>query len=94
MTVTVLNSQNLQDLCLQMYGDIKYVFVIALDNNISITETLEIGRQLNVPVVESPRTEIVDFYAQRGIKPASGATITEADLIPLSNECNFCKYFQ
>lgn len=55
MNYTAQYNQSLQDIALQEYGDISGVFILATDNNLSITDALVLGQVLQID-----ETKIID----------------------------------
>ena len=72
----VLERQSLIDIAIQCCGSAEAAYDIALLNNISITDELTAGRELNIPTAVN--ASVVSYYTQKGIKPATGIT-TEAE---------------
>lgn len=83
--VIVLNNQTIADITIQEKGNISAWFDIAIANDMSITQVVSIGQILNVDG-EPLDIEIVNFYSNRQIKPATGINITET---PSQNGINY-----
>lgn len=71
MKVTVLPRQNIADIAIQVYGDVRAAVDIAIANNISVTSDLEAGTELECPdIVYDPYLQ--DYARKNNIKPAAG----------------------
>lgn len=70
MKVAVLSNQTLTDIAIQVYGSVEGVLTLAKANNISITDSLQAGRWLEVPEVTYVK-RIAEFYKVRCICPAT-----------------------
>lgn len=69
MILTVNNRQTLSDIAIQVYGDIRAIAVILEANDLSATDELEPGLEINCPEV------VYDHYLQtyvskENIRPA------------------------
>ncbi len=69
--VTVLSNQSLFDIAIQYYGTIDGIFTICMANNITITDKLLPGQVLNIPEFKGNDSDIVDYYKEHDIKPAT-----------------------
>lgn len=80
MTFKVLNNQSLFDIAIQTLGSAEAAFDIALANNISITDDLEVGQTLQIPqaVTDYVRKQTVNYYKINDIKPATAIDSTMA----------------
>ena len=72
MKVTVLDRQSSFDIAVQALGSTEAAFSLALLNNLSVTDDLETGQELILPV--GTNKEIVSYYTSRRLKPATGIT--------------------
>jgi hypothetical protein len=72
MQKTVLHNQSLLDFTLHHCGTLRGIMAMALENNISITEMLSPGDQLNVPNEIAKESDIVEFYQNKKLIPATG----------------------
>lgn len=68
---TIKNNQSLFDITLQEYGDIRAVFELALLNDISWTDILFTGMNLEVPISKFSNQTIKDYYARENIELAT-----------------------
>jgi hypothetical protein len=67
MKVKVLDGQSLFDIAIQHCGDVQAVYDIALLNNLSITDDVELGTELVVP--EPFDRDIANYMKQKNITP-------------------------
>ena len=76
MQVRVKDNQSLFDIAIQTAGSAEAAFALALANDLSITDDLAIGQELQtVPIMS---IDIANFYRNRALTPAT-AFIGEAD---------------
>ena len=71
MMVTVLNRQSLFDIAIQYRGSAEAAFEIAALNDLSITDELESGQQLEVETGRAPSLHVVNYYRTNGVVPAT-----------------------
>ena len=90
--ITVLHNQSLFDIAIQAYGNVSYAFDLALANGLSITSVLTVGQELEIPELETNNSDIRDYYAAHGIKPATA--IDDQDGDSQGENCNYCKLFE
>lgn len=74
MTIIVRHNQSLFDLSVQYTGDASNVFLIALENNMAVSDLLVPGNKITIPSTVSVNTEIYDYFTNKNIKPATGFT--------------------
>jgi hypothetical protein len=92
--VQVLKNQSLFDLSIQSYGSIEAVIDMALENDLSVTDELETGAEINMPELSIARLAIVRYYEKNKIKPATEVTAEKyTDIVP-DDGCNYCKLFE
>lgn len=72
MQKTLLHNQSLLDFTLNHCGTLLSIVEIAAENNIGITEALASGVVLSIPGNAKRDQNIVDFYTNKRIVPASG----------------------
>lgn len=77
MKVKVLAGQSLLDISIQEYGDLSGVFLLAIQNDISPTDDLRGGQELERPDVTVDR-EMERYCRDNGIRPATARTETAA----------------
>lgn len=73
----VSDGQSLFDIACIYLGAAEAAIQIALLNDISITDDLAVGQELKLPDVVN--RDIVNYYANNGINPATGITDTEVE---------------
>jgi phage tail protein X len=78
--IAVEAGQNIFDIALQMYGNIEGIIDIARDNGKDMTSELTPG-ELIVGSDEAIDILVRDFYAGRGILPATGLTSEESAVL-------------
>lgn len=71
MKVAVLQNQTLSDIALQVYGSVEGVFVLATDNNLSVTTELKAGQMLEYQADKVINKQIVQYYSDNNIHPAT-----------------------
>lgn len=64
-TINALHNQNLFDIALQTQGDIRSVIEVALQNELSITDVLFSGVQLQIEPTTFKNNDIVTYYQRR-----------------------------
>ena len=72
MKIIVQNNQTLFDIAMQYMGNASYVAAIAVHNDISVTEDLNTGDELELPTIElsSSEEKITKQFTKSGINPA------------------------
>lgn len=82
MQKTLLHNQSLLDFTLHHCGTLQGIINIAIENNIAITEILSPGEILNVPSEIPKENDIVEFFQNKKIIPASGFNTLESQSLP------------
>lgn len=72
--IKVLHNQSLFDIAIQYFGTTQAVFDIAVLNNISITESLLVGSELQLPEKDYGFGEVVKYFKSNNIKAATKTT--------------------
>ena len=72
--VVIHNHQTPLDLAIQNYGSVEGIVDLLLINNLSVTDTLEAGQQLQNST-ELFNQDIVTYYDNRAIRPATGENL-------------------
>lgn len=80
--VIAIHNQNLLDIAIQEYGDVRAVFDLALVNDISITELLSPGQELLLPESQFVDGDILAYYKANNIKPATASPASVAEIKP------------
>lgn len=70
MKIKVQHNQTLFDIALHHLGNISYAMDIALKNNISMTDDLVVGAEIELPEIETTGKEqkVVKFFAANPMK--------------------------
>lgn len=76
MAVTVLHNQSLLDVAIQATGKAENAILIAVANNISITDDLEPGTELIIPDVPMD-LDVIAYYRAKNIQPATALKTEE-----------------
>lgn len=74
MTIKVQHNQSLIDLSIQMFGGIEGAVDLAIANGLPITEELIPGMEIIVPEYKETKAEIVKYYGNKGLTPATAGT--------------------
>jgi len=61
MALSVLQGQNIFDICVQEFGNLEELFVLLLDNNISANEKLISGQELVINKTGVGNENVKDF---------------------------------
>ena len=73
MTITALHNQSLLDLALQHTGTIESVFELAQANSLNITDEVQAGAPLTVPLLGkgARNGDILAYYTAKNLQPAT-----------------------
>lgn len=71
MEYSVIAYQTVFDIALQVYGTIEGVPALCKENNLAVTDELTPGQHLKIPAFSNSSNDIVSYYANRRIQPAS-----------------------
>lgn len=82
MQKTVLHNQSLLDFAIQRTGTLESLFQLAVTNGISITDELETGKFLVLPEDVIKDIDVLAYYNEKGIQPATAITAEETELVP------------
>ena len=76
MKIKTLTNQTIFDLAVQIFGMADAAQVLALENNMSVTDSLVPGQELTVPALwqDIANRQIAAYYANNALTPATGAT--------------------
>lgn len=80
--VTVLYNQSLFDISIRYTGTIENAFKIAVANGLSLTDELEPGAQLIIPEDVEMNSDVVSYFAGKGIQPATGFEFYDIEITP------------
>jgi hypothetical protein len=72
MKVTVVNNQCLADVAVQVYGSAEAVFTLANENNLSVTDLLTAGQQLDFSSENIVNKRVADYYKANNVHPVTG----------------------
>lgn len=92
MTIKVKHNQSLFDIAIQVYGTIEGIVEIAVANGLSITGELIQGQLLQIPDYSDTKIEVVKYFSERKLTPATGSTLIEQTTIPtppISSGCSW-----
>jgi len=73
METIVLEGQSLLDIAVQECGSVEAVIAIAVLNNISITDDLQVGQVLQMPAPVNK--QIAQYYKSKNLKPATAGNL-------------------
>lgn len=74
MQIIILNNQTLQDVAIRYCGTLSALFDIALLNDLSVTDELVPGQNLNIPDKDYGFQEVVNYFEQNTLQPATALT--------------------
>ena len=75
MQIKVLHNQTLLDISIYLFGTAIGAMSLAIANDISLTDDLEVGQILNVPVnSDFEQRLIAEYFQNKGLKPATQLT--------------------
>ena len=80
--ITVLNNQSLFDISIRYTGTIENAFKIAVANGLSLTDEIEPGAQLIIPADVEMNNDVVNYFAAKGIQPATGFEFDDIEITP------------
>jgi len=83
MIVKVLDNQTLMDISIQVYGTIEGIYLLALSNELSITDYLQPGQILEIPNNDNINADTLGYYNKNLIKPTTGQSNLSIESIPL-----------
>ena len=72
MKTTAHDRQSIFDVAIQRMGSAESAFILALDNNLSMTDELFTGQELDLKVIDN--REIKEHFKNRRLKPATSLT--------------------
>lgn len=83
METKALNNQSLFDLAIQSSGSVEAVIGLMVDNEMSLTASLEPGEVLLNPEVAESQTK--EYYETKGLTPATFSSVTETKRLGIGN---------
>nr|WP_315032483.1 hypothetical protein [uncultured Chryseobacterium sp.] len=82
MEIKVLNRQSILDISIQYTGDVQKCFDIAIANGMSVSDLLASGTTLTIPDDIEKNPDVINYYASRLLKPATGTTLQQENQLP------------
>lgn len=82
MEIIVLPNQSLFDISVQHTGNVENSFIIALSNNLTVTDHLQVGSKITIPASVDTNKRIYTNYVINNNQPAS-ARISDLNIKPL-----------
>mgnify|MGYP007053806078 CR=1 FL=1 len=92
MKVVVLNNQSLPDLSIQKLGTIEGMIDLAFLNGKSLTDELVAGESLTLPEFEID-ARIANYFEAFSLRPATGLTQEQEEILDNVDPCDLCKCF-
>ncbi len=92
MKVTVLDRQSIFDMAVQVMGSAEAAFVLARDNNLSLTDELQAGQELEWFSIDNRQIET--YYKNRNLHPATALTKEDSKLLGRIFDFTFRKTFE
>lgn len=81
MQIKVLHNQTLLDISIYLFGTAIGAMSLAIANDISLTDDLEVGQILNVPEnSDFGQRLIAEYFQNKGLKPATAITMIEKEI--------------
>ncbi len=91
--LVIKHNQSLVDVSVQAFGTLEAIMELADANDISITDELIEGNELDSSSFETSATNILAYYQKYQIKPVTA--LSEADFALVAIEsCNLCNCFK
>lgn len=82
MTITILYNQTLLDISIYLFGTAVGAYSLAVANDISLTDDLEVGQILNVPKDSDFGYRLVaEYFQTKKINPATGVVTIEKEIV-------------
>lgn len=93
-TIRVKYKQSLLDIAIQHYGSIAEAFVLAVENNLSVTDIIVPGTIINIPVLEASTPDVQTYYIKKQIKPSTALSSTDLESLENTDPCDLCALFK
>lgn len=71
MQIKVLHNQTLLDIAIQQYGTAEAAIDLAIENNLSLTESNEVGTPLIANSKENETRLVAEYFQSKNLKPAT-----------------------
>lgn len=85
MKTVVQAGQTLLDIAVQEYGTIEAVFMLAKANDMSITDSLQAGQEIEIPE-KVYNSELADYCQRNSVCPATSETASNAIRLKIFTE--------
>ena len=82
MQSTVRNNQTLLDVAVQECGNVESAFEIAERNDLALTDELQTGQTLDIPVTTPSSETVAQDLAAEGVKPATAPSPEDIEMAP------------
>ena len=73
MKVKAKDKQNLFDISVQEYAEVTYAFMLAKLNNLSLTTTLKVGQEVEVPKIDVDNELLQEYFKNNGVTPTTAS---------------------
>ena len=93
MTVITKHNQSVLDKSVQHFGSLEACVELAYKNDLSVTDELIAGNELELPEVTNEQIEIINFYTRHQINPVTALTDADFALVEIES-CNLCNCFK
>lgn len=81
MQIKVLHNQTLLDISIYLFGTAIGAMSLAIANDISLTDDLEVGQILKIPENgDFGQRLIAEYFKNKGLKPATAITMIEKEI--------------
>jgi len=81
MQIKILHNQTLLDISIYLFGTAIGAMSLAIANDISLTDDLEVGTVLQVPEnTDFGQRLIAEYFQNKSLKPATGITTIEKEI--------------
>lgn len=89
----VIKNQSLLDHAIINHGTLEAIIHITMNNNLSITDELFPGQELDIVPFENENPIISEYIRKSKIQPATAISEADEDLINPDDPCDLCKCF-
>lgn len=89
----VKHNQSVLDIAVQHFGTLESLLALAYANNLSPTDELVSGGQLELPEYSNGQDAVVGFYQKNQVKPATALTDVDFTIVEIES-CNLCNCFK
>lgn len=74
MIIKVLHNQTLLDIAIQQYGSATVAIDLAIENNLSLTDTNDVGTPLIAKLKDTDTRIVAEYFKNNRLKPATQLT--------------------